>query len=540
YTVFINITGLLIFLLCIIFNSNRKEKIRIIKDRVGYGLLSIFLVFAFSAIQLLPTFELWQYSARAGGLDFETVTSYPFPIKHLLSFINPYYFGSPRDGSYPVYSSDWGIFWENTGYIGIVPLILAVLSIIFIKEKKVLAAWIIFISSLLLITGKFSPLYFIFSFPLFNLFRVPSKYLLLTVFSLSLMSGFTLNKIISYRRKIITTALIVLFFISVGTDEYRFSYNYPPLSETVGWLNEPQILKLLPERQSRITSVGSVILWNSVFLKNGWQDMNPFLYFRNFLYPNYNALFSYPTSEINTGGLIPRRSALYQSMIKNIEIDEEKMSASPSAISRSALNLAGVQYLISPYTISEMKVKKLGEISPENGDKILSLAVYQNEEARNQSYISFKSYKVTTKEEMVKKFNSPQLLSDNTILVEDNDMIIARNIKAAGSSKIISRSDSLISLKTSSNANGVLVLSDTNYPGWEAYVDENPTPIKNVNLTQRGILLPQGEHNVVFKYNPKSFEAGKIITVVTFVTTAGALFLARVFYSHKESGTHVL
>ncbi len=227
-------------------------------------------------------------------------------------------------------------------------------------------------------------------------------------------------------------------------------------------------------------------------------------------------------------------------MLKDIEVNEEKATATPSSISMNALNLAGVRYLISPYHISDLKVKKLGEIRYENGDKILPITLYQNEEARTQSYISFKSYKVTTKEEMVKKFNSPQLLSDNTILVEDNDMFIAGNKNASGSSTLISRTDNLISLKTSSNANGILVLSDTNYPGWEAYVDENPTPIKNVNLIFRGILLPQGEHNVVFRYNPKSFEKGKIITVMTLVTTAGALFLSRVFYSRKEPDTHVL
>ena len=168
YIVFITTCGLLIFLLCIFFNDIRRDRIKFIKDRAGNILLSIILTFGFSAIQLLPTMELWQYSERSGGLDFETVTSYPYPFKHLLTFISPYFFGSPSDGSYPVYSSDWGIFWENTGYIGIIPLILAGLSVFLIKDKKVKSFWILLVSSLLLVTGKYSPLYFIFSFPFFK------------------------------------------------------------------------------------------------------------------------------------------------------------------------------------------------------------------------------------------------------------------------------------------------------------------------------------------------------------------------------------
>lgn len=540
YIVFITLVGLLIFILCIIFNSNRKDRIKFVRERIGYGLLSIFGVFAFSAIQLLPTIELWQYSGRSTGLDFETVTSYPFPIKHVLSFINPYYFGSPRDGSYPVYSSDWGIFWENTGYIGVVPLILALISIFFIKEKIVLSAWIIFISSLLLVTGKYSPLYFIFSFPFFNLFRVPSKYLLLVVFSLSLLAGITFNKIISNSGKISKIVLIVLLFISIGIDEYRFSYDYPPVSEAAGWSNEPEILKLLPEKQSGIASIGSVNLWNSVFLIKGWQDIKPYFYFRNSLYPNYNAVFSLPTPLINTGGLIPRRSALFHAMIKDIEVNGEKATATPSAISRNALNLAGVRYLISPYSISGVNVKKLGEVNYENDKNILPLSVYLNEKARNQSYISFKSYKVTTKEEVVEKFNSLEFLTDNSILVENDDMIIDRNKNASGSSEIVFRSDTSVSLKTSSTDNGILVLTDTNYPGWQAYIDENPVPVKTVNLAQKGILLPKGEHKVIFRFYPKSFEVGKVITIVSFVTGAGALFLSLVFYSRKDSDIHAL
>lgn len=49
-----------------------------------------------------------------------------------------------------------------------------------------------------------------------------------------------------------------------------------------------------------------------------------------------------------------------------------------------------------------------------------------------------------------------------------------------------------------------LVLTDTIYPGWRATVGGTPTPIFTANYLFRGIDLPPGRHEVIFRYQPRS------------------------------------
>ncbi|MEY3209698.1 MAG: hypothetical protein RIT28_179 [Pseudomonadota bacterium] len=49
---------------------------------------------------------------------------------------------------------------------------------------------------------------------------------------------------------------------------------------------------------------------------------------------------------------------------------------------------------------------------------------------------------------------------------------------------------------------GVLVLTDTHYPGWVVALDGAPTPLHRADLSLRGVLLPPGDHSVTFSYRP--------------------------------------
>jgi hypothetical protein len=71
----------------------------------------------------------------------------------------------------------------------------------------------------------------------------------------------------------------------------------------------------------------------------------------------------------------------------------------------------------------------------------------------------------------------------------------------------------------------LLVLSDADYPGWEANVDGAPRPIVRTNVLVRGVVVPPGDHTVEFRYDPRSFRLGMWISLVTLVVLAGALAL---------------
>ncbi len=60
---------------------------------------------------------------------------------------------------------------------------------------------------------------------------------------------------------------------------------------------------------------------------------------------------------------------------------------------------------------------------------------------------------------------------------------------------------------------GLLVLADTWYPGWKATLDGRPLPIHPVDSMFRGVMVPKGQHTVVFYYAPRTFKIGMGISI---------------------------
>lgn len=86
-----------------------------------------------------------------------------------------------------------------------------------------------------------------------------------------------------------------------------------------------------------------------------------------------------------------------------------------------------------------------------------------------------------------------------------------------------SRGDSMeLSVKTGET--GFLVLSDTYYPGWSAFVDGDKARIYRTNGVMRGLLIRgKGEHKVEFVFSPKSLYAGLVVSVLTIVFVTGLI-----------------
>jgi hypothetical protein len=72
---------------------------------------------------------------------------------------------------------------------------------------------------------------------------------------------------------------------------------------------------------------------------------------------------------------------------------------------------------------------------------------------------------------------------------------------------------SSLKLHYSSSQNGVLYLSETYYPGWEATIDGNLVTIIRGNYAFRAIPIPKGDHTVALWFTSDAFNYGVIISI---------------------------
>jgi hypothetical protein len=60
---------------------------------------------------------------------------------------------------------------------------------------------------------------------------------------------------------------------------------------------------------------------------------------------------------------------------------------------------------------------------------------------------------------------------------------------------------------------GLLIVSETFYPGWEATVDDKPQPIYEVFGAIRGVVLESGSHRVEMRYRPGVVTLGAVLSI---------------------------
>jgi hypothetical protein len=77
-----------------------------------------------------------------------------------------------------------------------------------------------------------------------------------------------------------------------------------------------------------------------------------------------------------------------------------------------------------------------------------------------------------------------------------------------------------VTIETSASRPGFLLLLDTYFPGWKATVNGSPAPILRADYNFRAVPIPAGQSTVLFSYRPESFRVGLILC------GAGALILA--------------
>ncbi len=82
-----------------------------------------------------------------------------------------------------------------------------------------------------------------------------------------------------------------------------------------------------------------------------------------------------------------------------------------------------------------------------------------------------------------------------------------------------------ITMRVQAAAAGLVVLSDSYYPGWRAWLDGQEVSILRANQSQRGVAVGPGQHTLVFRYQPRSVTLGFGLSVFSLALLVGAAFV---------------
>lgn len=203
----------------------------------------------------------------------------------------------------------------------------------------------------------------------------------------------------------------------------------------------------------------------------------------------------------------------------------EKMTDNPFRL--RMMSLLGVKYIMETKNGDGKDRQKTDVRFPRS---LFSLA-WENEQWRlweyNQSLpraFLVSDAIVATSSATYQKLFDPNFSLTEAIIVEKQPNIQKADKPApmsSASAVIQSYTPNLVSIRTSSETDSMLFLSDSYYPGWNAYIDGKKTEIYRANYAFRAIETPKGSHTIVFKFEPLSWKIGILISTMTLLLIAG-------------------
>ncbi len=507
-----------------------------------YVVLAMMLGLAGGAVQILPSWEFLKSSTDPKGFTPAMSSMYSMPFTHLLSFFNPFALGNPKMGTYPpFYAFDGSIFWENTPYVGLLPLILLAISIRFIKKSRILLLyWAIALGSLILAGGKYAPTYILFSAWPLTLFRVPSRFLWITILSIALIGGHVIDRVVRHNKAHWITLILSVGVLIHGISLERTWWSYHLIEPARLWLAPPAIARQIPA--GRIFTVGHGALYNLAVTKKGWENGEPYRNLRQGMIPNSNMLWHVPQHSIYAGRYLRRPAITDTLMTDSMSADQYIATVSGTKFFDmfSIKNILSFVPLNAPEFIREKTISKEGDAE---------LFLFSNPNALPRAYFSLEATSAATLNEAVSTLISPGFKPGTTVLLERHDITKQKQLSAflsptsssprTKTGEITWEQDSHTAIRLSvvSDQDALLVLTDTYYPGWVAHINGHPTPIMAANLSQRAVVVPAGKHIVTFAYRPLSLMWGTVITCAAFLITTILMIVLKISANSRTGKT---
>ena len=531
------------------------------KQTVGY-ICVVGFAGVLSAIQLLPTAELLINSQRSSSVPFEAGLTYSYWPWRLITLFAPDFFGNPAFGNY----AGFGTFWEDAAYIGVIPLFLALSTagMVFRRSSTgdnaairriVIFLWVMNIIGLLFALGRNTPVFiFLYKYiPTFNMFNSPARFLIWVHMGLCLLAALGSSRWTTPTGKglywlrlgtagsvsiVITSVGMMAITPGIGQHFFRAAMIFGILSALMGGMT---LIKVYAEsRQLQFAWMGGVILIVLVDLLVAGFGLNPTLpaseyevntgniadqnrdgriyidpddeyilkYSKFNRFNDYRPL--YEPSEVLMG-ILPNTNLLTSAEIVNnfdpllLASYSELMETLPEMDEQEKLNWLR---LMDVHWLAELDLTQKSGVSYSEVDghsRVWWFSCNENTSSNIEA--------VNLSRKVLADWNGHEQLG--TVVTVGAEVQVCRENadSTTFTYQIISETPSSIQMQLSSGQDGWVMLSDTWYPGWKAFLDGKQVEIVRGFSYFRTVWLPVGEHTLQMQYKPLSFALGAGLSI---------------------------
>ena len=510
------------------------------------------------------------------GLDKDYITEYSYGILESFNLIFPRFMGGGssetiRESSklmefirslepnqaQQVYQFS-KMYWGNQpivaapAYLGISIFFIFLISLLLVNDLN--RKWIVIsvIISLILSWGKnFSVLtdFMIDSFPLYDKFRAVSSIQVIIEFCIPFLAVLGLKNFFSNdfdeKKKLNSLKYVSVFLISLILIFYVFGgYILDFKSDFEIFSQYPEILNLIIEERKYLFEydlIRSLIIVISVaitlflFLKKLIKvNVSLALLTIVLIFDLWDVNKSYVNADqfVNSTNVIsPFTKAIYDEAIlrdkSDFRVYEPQRGFSNARTSYFHKSIAGyhaakpkrIQNLYDFYIsnnnmkiLSMLNVKYLIQISEDN-----PLGVTRNPNNLGNAWFIEETKIVDSADEELLNLNQVELKS---ICITQDQSLKGLNYKLdnRNSIELVKRKANELVYKSSTTSTQFAVFSEAFYKkGWQAYIDNKPVSHYKVNYLLRGLIIPEGDHEIVFKFYPEIVKSGVYISIVSYL-----------------------
>jgi hypothetical protein len=173
-------------------------------------------------------------------------------------------------------------------------------------------------------------------------------------------------------------------------------------------------------------------------------------------------------------------------------------------------NFLGVKYVIATTDAPPGDASFVPVYEAESG-----VAVYLNTNARPLAHLVYRAEAVETPEAAWEAVHAPNWDPGVVVYVEDGPALDAQPPDGASLFFTVYEPNTL-AVVVNTPEPAYLVLSEVWYPGWQATIDGQPTPIYRANTAFRAVYIDEpGEHTILLAFRPPVVIVGLAITIVT-------------------------